>query len=216
MFITRMAINGARRQAQFLLRSPQAMHAAVLAAFPPDAPTETSEGRVLWRVDQETERHSIWLYVVSPEKPDFTHLIEQAGWPTRETWETRDYAPFVGRIAADQRWAFRLLANPIRTGDDGKRYGHVTIAQQTGWLVDRAERHGFIVTSSSSGEDDVLVTQRDKKTFRRENRQVTISTARFDGRLQVTDPDQLRHALTHGIGRAKGYGCGLLTLVPVA
>ena len=36
----------------------------------------------------------------------------------------------------------------------------------------------------------------------------------FDGSLTVTDPEKLRHALSNGIGRAKGYGCGMLTLAP--
>jgi hypothetical protein len=34
------------------------------------------------------------------------------------------------------------------------------------------------------------------------------------GRLRVTDPDTLRNALPAGIGPAKGYGQGLLTLAP--
>ena len=37
----------------------------------------------------------------------------------------------------------------------------------------------------------------------------------FEGMLTVTDRDAFVHALTHGIGRAKGYGCGLLTIAPV-
>ncbi|MFS8202560.1 type I-E CRISPR-associated protein Cas6/Cse3/CasE [Streptomyces sp. CWNU-52B] len=37
---------------------------------------------------------------------------------------------------------------------------------------------------------------------------------RFDGQATITDPDQLRHALLHGIGRAKAYGAGLLSLAP--
>jgi CRISPR system Cascade subunit CasE len=37
----------------------------------------------------------------------------------------------------------------------------------------------------------------------------------FEGRLLITDPDALRAALVTGIGPAKGYGCGLLTLAPV-
>ena len=42
-----------------------------------------------------------------------------------------------------------------------------------------------------------------------------IAKARFTGTLRVTDAAKLRTALTQGIGRARGYGCGLLTLAPV-
>ncbi|PSL01016.1 CRISPR system Cascade subunit CasE [Murinocardiopsis flavida] len=48
----------------------------------------------------------------------------------------------------------------------------------------------------------------------RKNR-VTLVTATFDGRLEVTDPAALRRTLTAGLGRAKAYGCGLMTLAPV-
>lgn len=41
---------------------------------------------------------------------------------------------------------------------------------------------------------------------------VRITTARFEGELTVVDAAALRHALMYGIGRARGYGCGLLTL----
>jgi CRISPR system Cascade subunit CasE len=40
--------------------------------------------------------------------------------------------------------------------------------------------------------------------------------ATYDGILTVTDPALLRRALCHGVGRAKAYGCGLLTLAPVS
>ena len=41
---------------------------------------------------------------------------------------------------------------------------------------------------------------------------MTLSTALFEGVLRVEDPAVLRTALVSGIGPAKGYGCGLLTL----
>ena len=217
MFLSRMAINVARRQARFLLGSPQAMHAAVLSSFAPNVPTETGEGRVLWRVDR-SEDHAVWLYVVSPEAPDMTHLIEQAGWQTQGAWETRDYNPFLARITAGQQWAFRVMANPVRTVTEegiGKRRGHVTASQQQNWFLDRAEPNGFFVPRTEGGEPDVIVSNRDGKSFRRGDSTVTLATAQFDGRLEVCNAEKLRHLLTHGLGRAKGYGCGLATLAPV-
>ena len=38
----------------------------------------------------------------------------------------------------------------------------------------------------------------------------------FDGVLQVTDPDKLVAAVETGIGSAKGFGFGLLSLAPAA
>lgn len=210
MHLTRFEINPARREARAMLASPQRMHAAVLAAFP-----ETrADGRVLWRLDDGA--HDVVLYVVSPDKPDLTHLVESIGRPTYG-WQTRDYGPFLERLGAGERWAFRLLANPVHNappadGGRGKRVGHVTVAQQTAWFRRQSERHGFAVLDGAAGEPDLVVRSRRTWRFARRDRTVTLSTAVFEGTLRVNDPDALRAALTGGIGPAKGYGCGLLTL----
>lgn len=217
MYFTRMALNPARRGTRFFQASPQAMHAAVLSAFPPGVATQSTEGRVLWRLDRS--RHEIYLYLVSPESPDLTHLIEQAGWPTSSTWQTRDYAPLLGQITAGQHYAFRLVGNPVRQPREaelgGKRVGHVTVAQQQEWLMERAERSGFRILEAEDKAPALVVSDREVKKFSRGSATVTLSTARFDGRLEVTDAALLRQVLTAGIGPAKGYGCGLLTLARV-
>ncbi|MEV5559167.1 type I-E CRISPR-associated protein Cas6/Cse3/CasE [Nonomuraea wenchangensis] len=41
---------------------------------------------------------------------------------------------------------------------------------------------------------------------------VTLQTVTLEGMMQVTDPQLLRQALTQGVGRARGYGCGLISL----
>lgn len=210
MHLTRFEINPARRDARSMLASPQRMHAAVLAAFP----ESRDDGRILWRLDEG--RHDVVLYVVSPGKPDLTHLVETIGRPTYG-WQTGDYGPFLDRLVAGERWAFRLRANPVHTvrsgdGGRGKRFGHVTAEQQTAWFHRQAQRHGFFVVTGSADAPDVVLRTRRTLRFDRRGRTVTLSTAVFEGTLQVDDPDALREALVGGIGPAKGYGCGLLTL----
>lgn len=217
MYLTRFEINPKRRAARALLASPQKVHAAVLCAFPDADPADAAtKGRVLWRLDPAA--HDAVLYVVSPEKPDLTHLVESVGRPTYG-WQTRDYTPFLDRLDAGDRWSFRLLANPVhnmRTDPNaagrGRRVGHVTADQQTAWFLRQAERHGFSVVDGSAGAPDLVVRSRRTLRFERKGSDVTIATAVFEGNLQVVDADQLRSALVGGIGPAKGYGCGLLTL----
>jgi len=208
MHLSRMQINPARRGGRKLLGSPQAMHAAVLASFP--QPDE-ERGRVLWRVDRDGQ--STWLYVVSGPEPDFAHVVEQAGWPTTQAaWAVRPYGPLLERLAVGQQWAFRLTANPTRA-HQGKRYGHVTAAQQQEWFLSRVQGWGFAVGHDGDAPD-VVVHDRRVDRFQRGGRTVTIAKATFDGILTVTDAEALRTAMTQGIGPAKGYGCGLLTLAP--
>lgn len=220
MFLTRMQLNPRRRGAQKLLSSPQALHAGVVGAFPDSRPT--AEGRVLWRVDTY-ESHRVLLYVVSPEKPDLTHLVEQAGWPTTQSWDTRDYDTLLDSLRPEQQWHFRLTANPVRSGrregwSETKPLGHVTVKQQEQWLLDRAGKLGFRINPSKYGDDesDLAVVDRKVQRFNRKNTRVTVATATFEGQLEVADPATLRRSLTFGIGRAKSYGCGLLTLAPPA
>jgi len=215
MFLTRMPLNPARRGFKFLLASPHAMHAAVLSAFPPGTEVDSARGRVLWRVDNQNPH--VYLYVVSPEQPDLTHLVEQAGWPAASSWETVPYESRLARLQTGDVMAFRLTANPVKTSRDpellGKRLAHVTAAQQRDWLVERSEAHGFRIPVGLEGEADVLVSKRGRHEFRRGNGKITLVTAQFDGQLEITDADIFRRTLTHGLGRAKGYGCGLLTVV---
>jgi CRISPR system Cascade subunit CasE len=216
VFLTKMPLNPRRRGARVLLSSPQALHAGVLAAFPDARPT--SGGRVLWRLDTYGA-HRVLLFIASPEKPDLTHLVEQAGWPTTQAWETSPYDRLLDTLCLGQRWQFRLTANPVRAGKrdgwaDTKPLGHVTVAQQEQWLLDRAGRLGFqvIPRSVADGGLDLAVVDRAIKRFDRNGAPVTVSTVTFEGHLQVTDTKALTHSLTFGIGRAKAYGCGLLTL----
>lgn len=213
MFLTRFEINAARRGAQKLLGSPQAMHAAVLSSFPP-SDSEQPE-RVLWRVDSGTVHHR--LYMASRREPDLAHLVEQAGWPTTETWMTRDYSNLLASLSEGQEWGYRLTANPtrsVRLGEKtrSQRVGHVTAAQQLEWFTSRTHLWGFDTTGDEGPR--AAVTKRATRTFRRKGQDITLVVAQFDGVLRVTDPDALRRVLTEGIGPAKAYGCGLLTLAP--
>ena len=220
MYLTRMYLNSNRRGAQKLLGSPQAMHAAVLSAFPPETPHTTEAGRVLWRVD--TYPHRTALLLVSPHEPDLTSLVEQAGWQTGEMWQTRPYGVLLDRIEPQQRWSFRLRANPTYAGrkdgwSDTKPRAHTTVDQQTTWLLRRCAAAGFEIPVKPSGDRAFEIVERASARFRRgSGKPVCIGTATYQGELVVADSDALRNTLTHGIGRAKAYGCGLMTLAPIA
>lgn len=216
MYLTRMYLNVRRRSAMRILASPQRIHAAVESAFPPEA-RQTGTGRALWRIDRQDDKTA--LIVVSPIEPDLTHLVEQAGWQTGEMWQTRRYGPFLEFLAAGQSWAFRLAANPTYAGrkegwSDTKPRAHTTVKQQENWFLSRTVGWGFVVPDGPMRANAFRVVERETLRFGRGGRQVVVTKAAFEGILQVTDADLLRNALTGGIGRAKAYGCGLLTLAP--
>ncbi|MFJ7239043.1 type I-E CRISPR-associated protein Cas6/Cse3/CasE [Streptomyces olivaceus] len=254
MFLSRFRVNTARPGARRLLSSPQAMHAAVMSSFPHILPSDSPQPdapRVLWRLDQRA-RAEVLLYVVSPDRPDLTHLVEQAGWPAvadadNPGWQTRPYAPLLDRLTVGDRWAFRLTANPVHTirrkeGEPRKLTAHLTPVHQMGWLLDekRLKRLGFRVCEKPAdrrllpegtthhkrphfGDRYELAVQdtrslsfdKSRGSGGRWDKPVTVVIVTFEGRLEVTDPEALRRTLTQGIGRARAYGCGLLTLAPL-
>jgi CRISPR system Cascade subunit CasE len=252
VYLTSFRVNTARLGARRLLSSPQNLHAAVMSSFA-EAPSHADGGpRVLWRIDHNAKAETL-LYIVSPARPDLTHLVEQAGWPTTPTagWQTFGYGRFLSELAAGDTWGFRLTANPVHSirrekGEPTKRTAHLTIRHQTEWLIRRQERAGFrvvekpperrfsrdgaVAENDEKAESDkvkgpeeyeLIVHNRrglsfgktEQSTQRRNH--VTLTAVTYDGRLRVTDPDALRRTLTTGLGKAKAYGCGLMTLAPV-
>jgi len=217
MFLTQMPLNPQRRTTRELVASPQRMHAAVLSAF---LPGTSERERVLWRLD-EPDRHTLNLYIVSATEPSLETMVEQAGWQTQPVWRTADYRRFLDGLESGQRWIFRLRANPVVSvrpegGGRGQRVPLARAEEQEAWLLGRASRLGFAVVQGDQGRPNLQVSDRHRDAFRRgwgsDARTVTLATARFDGVLEVTDPSALRSTLQQGVGSAKGYGCGLMTL----
>lgn len=219
MYVTHMPLNPQRRSTRDLISSAQRMHAAVLSCF---VPGTNDVGRVLWRLDRP-ESHRLDLYVVSPALPSMEALVDQAGWPSQPAWRTAEYAGFLNKLEEGQQWVFRLRANPIKnlfsaSKQRGRRVPIVRTADQLDWLAMRGQRSGFRLADGRHGAN-VRVTEQTTTRFDRhsdgQQRTVTLTTAAFEGVLEVTNSGALRSALISGIGTGKAYGCGLLTLAPV-
>jgi CRISPR system Cascade subunit CasE len=114
------------------------------------------------------------------------------------------------------------------------RIGHRTAAQQLTWFLERTQRWGFEVPASRTDPPvpglpaipahctpahEIRITARDRRSFTKKGSSssapVVLHTATFEGKLVVTDPNLLTERLLGGIGPAKAYGCGLLTLAPL-
>ncbi|WP_144743901.1 type I-E CRISPR-associated protein Cas6/Cse3/CasE [Enorma burkinafasonensis] len=227
MYLSRVPLNLECMDAIALVSSPYKVHAAIEGAFAPDAVREGAEGRILWRLDEVPgNEREVWLYVVSPEKPDFAHICDRAVSAASLTWVTKDYGPVLNQVSEGQLWQFRLKANPVRKVlvDKGRReregvvgtlQGHVTEAQQREWLMDRSEAHGFRVAKTEEGFERLVVSHRRRERFKRQGGVVTLATAQYDGVLEVIDADSFRRTLGFGLGRARGFGCGLMTVAPL-
>lgn len=213
MFLTNFEFNTQRRQSRHVLVSAHRIHASVLASFPEAA---SARGRILWRLDHgDHGRRELWIS--SPTPPDLSALVETCGWPKAETWRSASLDPLLASLQAGQKWRFRLTANPVKVlpsaGTRGKPVP-LTVSGHIPWLIQRAEKLGFEVGDETA--PTVTVSRTETLRFSHgDSRRVTLGLSQFDGTLAVRDADALRTAMTGGIGRAKGYGAGLMTLAPL-
>lgn len=216
MYLSRVFLDGSNRETLRLMTSPHYVHGAVEHCFP-SARAQEVRPRLLWRIDAYSGSDQYGLLLLSQERPVFDALIDRYG--TGQDGETKHYTPMIEKIQAGQRWRFRLKANPVRcikNGEDvpldakrGKLFAHVTEEQQKSWLIQRATGSGFHV-------HDVSIVHSQWHHFKKMKTTVRLRTATFEGVLEVRNAQLFQDALLHGIGRAKAYGCGLLTIMRVS
>jgi CRISPR system Cascade subunit CasE len=237
-YLSRVWLNPLRTQTQRMLRDPQVLHAAVLGGLSRQPVRE----RVLWRVEQEESPYRVDVLVLSESQPSWEHLVEQGGWPSADEPQAlvRPYEPLLRRVVPGAQFAFRLRANPVsatRLPDKpsaaqqqsltsvarsrGVRVPHRTVAHQLAWLTDRVEKWGFEIPETEAGFPDMRLIARKRLVFGRRTggdggRRVVIETATYEGRVRVIDEASARRSLLSGVGHARAYGCGLITLAPAA
>ncbi|MBT1176072.1 type I-E CRISPR-associated protein Cas6/Cse3/CasE [Bifidobacterium callimiconis] len=214
---TRIMIDPNHRHTRWAMQSLERLHAIVARSVESQGIVDS---RAIWRLDAGRTGKPCRLYIVSGGVPDATVLHEEFGVGPAEI-ATCAYEPFLDGLSIGQEWGFRLKANPtksIASGDlsrRGRRVGLVRVEDQLNWLYRKACESGFHMPINRLEMPEVMVRDSGLVDFARKGGTVTLASATYDGVLAVDDPELLRKALTSGIGRAKGYGFGLLTLVPL-
>lgn len=196
--------------------------------------------QALWRVfGDHPDRERDFLYRRTGENAFLTVSVrppeDAAGlWAIR----TKEYAP---RLTAGERVYFALCANPVRKARDahGKQKRHDVVqdarkkleergvpkdewptrpalAQKAGfeWLTARQEHLG-IELEEEGFLVEAYTLQAFAKARSREGR-VHLGVLDMKGFARVEDPKRLHEALMQGVGPAKAYGCGLLTVMRAA
>lgn len=228
MFLSKLFIDPTSRHFRRDYADIQQMHRTVMSAFPDidgETPARQAHG-VLWRLD--THHRGFLLYVQSQTEPDWSSLPEHY---LAQPHQLRGLQPLLEAISGGRKFAFHLVANPTRAvqrsdkeqlqrAEAGKtrqprRVSLHTPQSQIDWLIRQGERHGFVIPAGRNGQPDLAPfpayrTQGKAKT----DKPVTIDHVRYDGHLIITDPEQFTIAVRDGIGRAKAYGCGLISLSP--
>ena len=209
MYLSRLILNPRDRRVQREIGEPYQMHKTLMRSFPDDIDRE--KDRILFRVDADPRTGVPTVLLQSTLEPRWGWLDNNgARGYLLQAPETKT---FDLNLVPGQVLAFRLRANPTvkRKCDDGRRrrIGLYREEEQLKWLERKAEQGGFRLLSARS-QDALDVhgwVHRDDAKHK-----LKLFAVRFDGLLQVTDPDRLRETVRRGIGSGKGLGFGLLSL----
>ena len=198
MYLSKIMITGAA------CRNPYEIHCVLWNLFPE---AKDAERDFLFRVGQ-LDQNQAEILMQSARKPEtssnFARILACREYPLS--------------MQADQRLRFLLVANPVKTivdeggrkntkGDPKKcRVPLVREEEQRSWierkLGDAATIESLIIDPVSS-----LRFRKGK-----EDRAGKIQPVNFQGVLAVTKPEAMVELVQSGVGPAKAFGCGMLSL----
>ncbi|MEI6260542.1 MAG: type I-E CRISPR-associated protein Cas6/Cse3/CasE [Deltaproteobacteria bacterium] len=199
MYLSQLILDRINRQIMKDLSDIYRLHQLIMFGFSEYNQPE----RILFRVEPETREQTVRILVQSQVKP---------------TWEAKGYMQNgIGAVETKEidfhiqpgsLYRFRLRANPVVTRK-GKRYGLIRDEALIDWLQKKESNIGASFTSILPIDEGYITG--DKPKVGRTDR-INIKIARFEGMLKVNDPPSFNEALKDGIGSAKAFGCGLLSL----
>lgn len=245
MFLSRLILNNRNAQVRSELARPYEMHRTLLRAFPKgkvgiERVDENAAG-ILFRVDENSRENLIAVLVQSKTVPNWGFLVGQKdvrghryllpesvitdGKPNPAITDDFDIEK---KIHAGQTLAFRLRANPTKRlgksagADQSKRVGIYDEEEQVKWLKEKLEGDenrpqidgGFKlkrwqISREEKIENSNAINRADQ------SHDLKLFSVQFDGIIQVVDPVKAANTISMGIGSAKGFGFGLLSIAPV-
>lgn len=215
MYLSKLTVN-TTRLALGWLANPYRVHQRLMMACGTDP-------RMLFRIENETGPGGATILVqtqTAPAWPDaFAHFSALARPPEMKRVDLQ--------LTAGLRLRFRLVANPT-VKRAGARLGLLNEVDQCEWLERKLSQsgarllacqarplgmqHSHKTVAAAAGTAADAVPGIEETT----RGQQSHFMAAFDGLLRVEDAQQLAQAVYAGIGPAKGFGGGLLSLAPAA
>ena len=140
--------------------------------------------------------------------------------------ETKPYQP---KLTVGMKLIFSLRANPV-VFKNGKRSDVMMnakyLAKQQGldneikirqneaainWLIKQSESRGFSLSTIDGQQLDCTVINYTQEQFIKKStlKPITYSSVDYQGVLTVTDVDLFLNTIYQGVGKSKGFGCGL-------
>lgn len=238
MHVSRLVLNMRNSQARRDAAAPYELHRTLITRGFGQA--VEGKGRVLFRIEPERESYGhggpVVLVQSSGVAPVWSEL--QSGYCLRIDGP-RVFEP---KIANGQLLAFRLLANPVarlRQRDESgneiwtssekphvrfRRRALLRPEEQQEWL----DRQGMVHAADPDGlmiggfrpryvtmTPHTITHRRTGNISHLNKHSIPHVGVQFDGVLEVTDAAAFRNTLARGIGTAKAFGFGYLSVAPL-
>ena len=195
MYLSKLSLNLRSHRARQDLSNPYEMHRTLLWAI-----AEPEEDRMLWRL--EPGRHMPVLLVQTQGRPLWDVVLNRhPGYADVAQDSPKSYTP---SLRVGQRLRFRLKAN-ASVKREGKRHALHTPEQKMEWLNRQTVAHGFDL-------DGAMVVATERLRARKNTHPIILDATVFEGAMRVVDPDKVAKALALGVGHAKAFGLGLLSI----
>ena len=231
MYLSRLILDPQHRGVRRELGDVVALHKTIMSAFPDAAgPQARAALGVLWRLELGPRSAAPCLLVQSAVAPDWSRLPAGYLAPVDGASVKEMDAPLAA-IRPGMQLRFRLAANATRKIDtksaaDGARRNGRRVPLRgddavIAWLVRHAERAGIELAADPGGTGLALIVRPlgdlvgGSAGDGLRGPRVTIRGFLLEGLLTVMDAELLRWAIAEGIGPAKAYGFGLLSVAPV-
>ncbi len=229
MYFSKLQLNpkaSPKNLSRLMQKGNYGLHQAIWDVFEKDPDKERD---FLYRLNLSSSTASLpEILLLSSQEPRVVGSLK--------TWLLQS-KPFQPQIEEGERFAFSVRVNPVirKTDAEGKKSDHDVImdakmdAKKAGspassraelirqasleWLLKRAEGKGFEL--ERQGEDGFCFQAEgymQHKLFPRGRTSFQFSSVDLQGRLRVRDEELFRQCLFSGLGRARGFGCGLFMI----
>lgn len=232
VYLSRVLLDARHAEVAVMLGNSHLLHSRLIEAFPKIPDTNPRQVyRLLFRVEElEKPHYGVRLLVQSRARPDWSIFPEEALLPAPDEKgnpSTNDrLASIYDQLAPDRPYRFRLLASPTRAaivrGPDGRPEGRgvrVPLMDEIGqlrWLQRKARAHGFQLEGDTgdvlTAQARVTATHAMRGWQPRRRIALTHRSALFEGVLRITDLPRFQEMLVEGVGTARAYGHGLMSL----
>jgi len=226
MYLSKVSFHIRNRKSFHVLQNPYHLHTAMLKAFPLYKKTNESSG-ILFRQERKSDESS-WIIVLvqSLIRPDW-ELLKNNMENTFQYDQPKEISELQFRHG--QQLRFRLRANPIKTirDENGRKNKKGEIKrcrvpllkenQQIAWLKKKEKEIRPGISGGFQINSCRVIDEGNWKHRRKdESDPIRIHTVLFEGVLTVREATFfLEEAVKKGIGPAKSFGCGLLSLARV-